>query len=410
MSNLSKTRDPLFEHFVTASGSGNGQADGTGNGELFAENQSLSEAENRALKSIEKSFSSGDSKTLYQEILMASDKELDSDEEDLAATVFKDRERIFDFSQDFLDKIGVPGNIGRSFSEAIQEVRKEVFIYPCFPPTDFIFATLKAGHEKSKDDLLPLAAASLLYYVGVALYDDVIDHDLGATWSRHSQEHVGLTAIGTFAGLPAKIFQHYYGKPAHELMHARLSHIVLDAIYDQAVGQYQDLEIDLTHEELPLISEKTSVLKVGTTGGLTGRLVAELLKFPEAVAQHFVDYCTNMYTAMQISSDIFDIWSKPISPDLTNGTVTMPIAYAFLTLPEEERMEFKGKLELRNASLEHHNDLRKIIGKTNAFLYSLAKAETYRQKALMSLPYLEEAGLPVSYLRYFTKVTGICKA
>lgn len=409
MSNLSTTSDPLFEHFVMASRSGNGLADERSNAGLFAENQSLSESENRALKSIEKSFSCGDSKTLYQEILMASDKELDSDEEDVAATVFEDRERVFDFSQDFINKIDASTSIKRCFSQAIKEVRAEVFIYPCFPPVDFVFA-LSADHEKSKEDLLPLAVASLYYYIGVALYDDVIDHDLGMTWSGHSTEHVGLTAIGVFAGLPAKIFRHYYAKPTDDLMYAKLSHIVLESIYYQAVGQYQDLEIDLTHKELPQISEKTSALKVGTTGGLAGRLVSEFLKLPDAVAWHFVDYCTNMYTAMQISSDIFDIWSKPVSPDLTNATVTLPIAYTFLSLPEEERMEFKRKLEFKNASIEHHNDLRQTIGKTNAFLYSLAKAETYRQKAFMSLPYLEEAGLPISYLRYFTKVTAICKA
>ena len=409
MINLGTKSDPLFEHFVTASEPGNGLADGRSNAGLFAENQSLSEFENRALRSIKKSFSCEDSKTLYQEILMASDKELDSAEEDLAATVFSDRQRVFDFSQDFLSNIDVSAGIKKCFSQAIEEVRTEVFIYPCFPPVDFVFATLSAEHERSKDDLLPLAAASLYYYIGVALYDDVIDHDLGTTWSGHSTEHVGLTAIGVFAGLPAKIFQHYYAKPNDELMYAKLSHIVLELIYYQAVGQYQDLEIDLTHNELPQISEQTSALKVGTTGGLTGRLVSEFLKFPDAVARHFIDYCTNMYTAMQISSDIFDIWSKPVSPDFTNATVTLPIAYTFLSLPEEERIEFKRKLELKNASMEHHNDLRQTIEKTNAFLYSLAKAETYRQKAFMSLLYLEEAGLPISYLRYFTKVTAICK-
>ena len=402
--------DPMFEHFIAASRSGIGSTDGRSNAGLFAENRSLSEPENLALKNIEKSFSCKDNETLYQEILMASDKELDSDEEKLAAAFFEDRERVFDFSEGFLGKVPMNANIRRSFGLAIEEVRKEAFIYPCFPPIDLVFATLKEGDEKSRDDLLPLAAASLYYYIGVALYDDLIDKDLGATWSAHSKEHVGLTAIGIFAGLPAKLFKYYYAKPGDALMHAGLSQIVLDTIYDQAIGQYQDLEINLEHEELPQISEKTSTLKVGTTGGLSGRLLSTYLKLPDAAARHYVDFCTSLYTYMQISSDIFDIWNKPVSPDLTNATVTLQIAYTYLSLPENEKKEFKRKLESRNANIEHHNDLRKIIGKTNAFLFSLAKAETHRQKALMSLPHLEKAGLPISSLRYFTKVTAICKA
>ena len=113
---------------------------------------------------------------------------------------------------------------------------------------------------------------------------------------------------------------------------------------------------------------------------------------------------------MQIASDIFDIWSKPVSPDLRNGTITLPIAYTFLALPEPERETFQQKLQAKCADVEHHKTLRQMMGKTNAFLYSLTKAETYRQKALMSLSQLEKQGLHNPYLTYFAKVTALCSA
>src|SRR5690606_10898933 len=96
-----------------------------------------------------------DDEVVYQHILMASAKELDEAEEQLAATVFARRETAFALSQAFLDQIDPPATIKALLAEAIAETRQEAFVFPCFPAIDFPMALLSEGHREPPEHLMP---------------------------------------------------------------------------------------------------------------------------------------------------------------------------------------------------------------------------------------------------------------
>lgn len=370
----------------------------------------ISDLEKRALDNLFGSISFDTDESLYNQIIINSDKEFDEDEERLSVIINTNREKVFQASLEFLEVIDPPDNIKRLFLKAIEETKEEISMYPCFPPIDLPFAVFNEDDSEGMSHIIPIAVISLLYYLGIALYDDLIDNDFGDVWSDCGKQYIGLVAICMFSGLPAKILEHIYGNSTQDGKYEKLSHIILETLYSQAIGQFQDLNVNLDHPDLPHISEKVTALKVGTTGALTGRLTAEFLGFSDELSKHFISYCKNLYTSMQITSDIFDIWSKQISPDLTNGTVTLPIAYTYLSLSDDDKQSFKEKIEARTANIEQHDDLREIIESTQAFLYSLAKSEIYRQKSIMAMQTLEKMGVPTPFFKYFIKTAAICNS
>lgn len=374
--------------------------------QLSSMNIYFSDIEYRYLEDVLKRFPQDSTESLYQQILMNSDKVFSDEEQALATNICEFRNAVFKKSREILDTVDPPEKIKALFLRAIEETEGEIFVYPCFPPIDLPFALVDTEYVDTPEQLVPLSVVSLYYYLGIALYDDLIDNDLSESWKAVSKQNIGLTSIALFAGLPARILEHYYGTSPQA--YTRLSHIILETLYSQAIGQFMDMDVDLGHPELLHISEKVTSLKVGTTGALTGQLVSAFLRLPDEVAENFTRFCKNLYISMQLTSDIFDIWSKPISPDLANGTVTLPISYAYLSLPEDGRADFKKKIESNLTTVAEHDELRRIIETTNAFLFSLTKSELFRKKAVENVRRLGDAGVPTDCFYYFAKAACVC--
>ena len=135
--------------------------------------------------------------------------------------------------------------------------------------------------------------------------------------------------------------------------------------------------------------ERIVRLKTGSTGALCSRLGAELGGLDDEAREHWAEIGCALYSAMQIASDIHDVWGKPISPDLANGILTLPIVYACRALEGERAERLRVLLRSRTERLDEHQEMRSLISESGALRYSLLRAEVYRQRAVAGLSKLD---------------------
>jgi geranylgeranyl diphosphate synthase type I len=309
------------------------------------------------------------------------------------------RERVIDQAHVFLDRLTPPLNIRKIYDRSLDETRALAAMAPCLPALDFC-AAVHVAEGGTLAGSLPLSVAGLFYYMGISLFDDVIDKDLNEGWEEHSDAQISFASIAMFSGLPTLALTQLVGEGVSHATRARMALWLQEASYEMATGQYLDVRIgasDATLDDCEQINQG----KTGSTGALSARLGAALAGASDDRVDGYARACRDLYVAMQIASDIHDVWCKPVSPDLMNGIMTLPIVYALHALPAAERAELELRLRANDRTRDGHVRMRQLVTQSGALRYSLMQAELHRALAMSGFDELcarEEGKTLLSYL------------
>jgi geranylgeranyl pyrophosphate synthase len=263
----------------------------------------------------------------------------------------------------------------------VEQTRAVANVYPCLP----VFDVPAGVAELVTGEPAPALEASrvlCLYYMGISLFDDVMDHDLGADWSEYTPEQLSCAALAMTGALPLLALSQASASLPETRSRVRA---LGQALSDASAGQFLDiggLRVDDTSIDA---CEKIVELKTGSTGALAASLAASMVGARPEEESRLANIGFNLYCAMQIISDIQDVWSKPISRDLANGIVTPPIAWFLETADVESRAVFLSLFRARSESFAEHQRMRALLEEGGSLRYALCRAELYRRQAIETL-------------------------
>jgi hypothetical protein len=376
---------------------------------LAQEGWAFSEAELAVLRSMERAsgravLELGDDD--LEALLKRQRQALTAEEEAAAFFFFEHRERVFDSAERFFAQLEVPQSLRAIYQRALREARMLGAMAPCLPAIDFP-AAIHACLADTVESSIPLSVAGLIYYLGISLLDDVFDGELDEVWAAHSTSELTLAAIGMYAFLPGRALGYFYSSHVGDNKHHVLLALFQSAGFEAAIGEHLDLGSSFDDEVTPAACEQIAVQKTGSTGALMAALSTTLADAPPEIAESYTQICRSLYTSMQIASDIADIWGKPISPDLANGIVTLPSAYAYQALAGSQREDFRQRMRSGESTVEAHAQLRKIITEAGGLRYALFKAEAHRQAALLGLQQCQPNALGARLMAYLLSMARV---
>jgi geranylgeranyl pyrophosphate synthase len=229
--------------------------------------------------------------------------------------------------------------------------------------------------------------------MGISLFDDVIDHDLGADWPEFTGEQVSCAALAMVSALPILALSAAPVPTTRGL--ARALELLGRASSDMSAGQFLDIGGLRIDDTSTIACEAIVELKTGSTGALAAALTASLLGAEPERESRLASAGFNLYCAMQVISDIQDVWSKPISTDLANGVVTPPISWLLETADPEARAEFLALFRAGSQSFAEHQRMRALLEQGGALRYALGRAELYRRQACETLERADGADAPL---------------
>jgi geranylgeranyl pyrophosphate synthase len=185
---------------------------------------------------------------------------------------------------------------------------------------------------------VPLAGLTTLFYTGVDLFDDVADGDLPAdAWRGVTSGEVNLAASSLFFSLPMLAIENLQ---ASKNTKSRMRVVLAQGFLEMVSGQHVDLFCAGAENVSPDKIENSVIAKAGGELAFFARLAALLAEAPAEVEEICAKMGRSYGTALQLTSDVHDIFFAPWSRDLASGARTMPIALHLDILEEAEQKDF----------------------------------------------------------------------
>lgn len=227
-----------------------------------------------------------------------------------------------------------------------------------------------------------LLAGAVLFYGAADVTDDAQDGDLQADPWGEPPWHKGVNLGNALAFAALAGFLDAVGPEGAWAM----AHAFSDAGVRMASGQHLDFELGpggSAHGE----DEYLQCIE-GKSGGSLGLFCAAAGlagERPEAEIEQLDDLGRCVGAAIQIRSDVQEIWSDVPSRDMANGKRTLPVIYALTTLDEP------GKARLRELMGDpaRKPELVALLGTIGAASYCDLRIQMYGAQALMALSRLD---------------------
>ncbi|UCH88523.1 MAG: polyprenyl synthetase family protein [Thermoplasmata archaeon] len=253
-----------------------------------------------------------------------------------------------------------------------------------------VILSYKVVGGKEVEEIIPLASALELIHTATLIHDDINDNST----LRRGHE----TVYNKFGMSKALIMGDYlfsigfklggsYGKNIVELV-AELSTKLAEGEFIHLRNARNPSLDESTY--LDIIERKTSGPIIG--GAKIGAIVGK--GTPEAV-ETMGHYGRNLGMAFQIIDDILDITGtaeqigKPVSADLKNGKLTLPIIYALEELEGEPNKKLIQVIENDNVDDGALQEAIEIIKSTNSIANAKAKADSKIEEALKVIEHFE---------------------
>jgi geranylgeranyl pyrophosphate synthase len=187
------------------------------------------------------------------------------------------------------------------------------------------------GHDQSA---LPLAVALTVLYVGLDLWDSVMDGELGPAWDHLRPEEVSLTAAALIGGVVPLAMLALDAPAATVLAMQRALARAFTAI---AAGQ----QVEWANAAGDQVTAEAAMAAVEGKSGDVVALFAELAALsadaPPATVAAWAALGRALGIATQIRTDLHDLIAAPNGRDLRNGLRTLPIALALEGLEGADR-------------------------------------------------------------------------
>ena len=254
-----------------------------------------------------------------------------------------------------------------------------------------------SGHYKQA---VPASAALQLFMAAGEAFDDIEDADAAGSLLAKYGSAIATNTATTFLMLAEKAIFRLKARDVADNVIVRIMGAVNSFYTTACAGQYLDLSLT---SKTTLSEEnyfRVASMKSATTIECACHIGAVLATVDQDSIDLFTVFGHNLGIASQIANDIQGIVS---GSDIAKHKITLPVIYALTHTKGEVHAQLKLAF---NELCESYLDLEQIRGllfKSGAVLYSMIKMETVKEQALDILNRLETTGVNVKKLRLFLK-------
>jgi geranylgeranyl pyrophosphate synthase len=205
---------------------------------------------------------------------------------------------------------------------------------------------------------LPLAVSLTVLYVGMDLWDSVMDRELGREWHYIRPEEVSLAAAALIGGIAPLALCEINAPPATIVA---IQSALARAFTTIAAGQQRDLALtDGDHATAEAAIAATDG-KSGAVVGLFAETAALLAGAPRKAVVAYSEMGHALGMAAQLRSDLYDIFGDPNGKDLPNGARTLPVALYLESLNADARVAFLALLTHARTNARTRDDIRERL-------------------------------------------------
>jgi geranylgeranyl diphosphate synthase type I len=289
-------------------------------------------------------------------------------------------EQVFAFLEELIGTLPVPPSHRELLRVHLGVGQEQAEIYPELPAIQLPLLVHAAitGDERPA---LPVAGACTLLYLGADLFDNLIDDELPPSWHTRDPAEANLAATTLLAAVPqlsvARLREQ--GTPLTRLW--ELVHLFAETLLTMSAGEHEDLLFTKRRNVAPEKCRAMIERKSGSEFALFARAGAILATEDPTVIENYTTFGLCLGTAIQICSDVGDIWGEGMSRDLINGKRTLPIVHALSTLRGEPRERLQKLLGAARESDEYHDEVRTLLMAAGSMHYTALVVEVYRQRA-----------------------------
>lgn len=231
-----------------------------------------------------------------------------------------------------------------------------------------------------------LAMTSTFIYLGADLLDDLHDQELISPSHNISPADITLLSATLLTVFPVLTLLDLQTEAETKL---KLQETVALSLMKMSVGQKQD--ISFTHKKYVSLEEvKQSIqAKSGEELALASGLTAQLAKVSSSQQKSYEDFGRYLGTALQISSDFYEVMWAPLSHDLKRGARSLPIAFCLEKFDGSDRDQLIRLLQIAPSDTKHLESLRRILAESGSLDYTALVLEDFCQRSLEILESLD---------------------
>ncbi len=269
----------------------------------------------------------------------------------------------------------------------IESARANATGNPLGHPLSVLYLVAQAHGRTMDAQAEHVGAFCLLYVLSLDLFDDVQDGDLAG---KPHEEAGPAIAINTALTLLCLAMIELRQAMALELDSGRsMAYLELyNSVTLQAgAGQHRDLlgadGAQTPEQVLAMQQAKTSSLQLFTECG------ALLARCDDATRARYRAIGQRMAKFVQIRDDLRDVFGKPLSPDLSTGRITYPVACLLAAADDATRSEYSALIDRLPGSMPA---LRTFLYRSGAVEASAAMLEELRALIHSEIAAMECAG------------------
>ena len=283
-------------------------------------------------------------------------------------------------------------DLRRLFDMAFTRIRGElrnrmadISAIACVRTPRAVYTALAGDGAAHGEMLRRLEMAGLLIYMGIDLWDEVMDRELPAIWSGINPDEVALAAVTLFSALaPLALDQPDVPADTRVAMQRTLARGYI-AI---AAGQRQDLALTGTAAPTSAEAEAAIAGKSGAVFAMLAELAALAAQAPERQITAASALGMALGIAQQLRSDCFDLFFAPHSKDLARGVRTLPLALYLEKLEPQERAAFVEILDQARTEDVARRQVRAALSAAGILRACALLTELHVQRARAALALL----------------------
>jgi hypothetical protein len=228
----------------------------------------------------------------------------------------------------------------------------------------------------------PLGVALTVLYVGMDLWDSVMDRELPPAWDGVPPHVVSLAAAALIGGV-APVLVSDLDAPAGRVV--AVQRTLGRAFIAIAAGQQSDIAAAGAIAPTSELAEEAMRGKSGEVLALFAETAALLAGAPSDSVAAYADMGRAMGMASQIRADLSDLYSPAGSRDLANGTRSLPIALYLEQLEGDVRDRFVALLDHARVDADAQTEVRAALLDADIHSACALLAEAYCARAQQEL-------------------------
>lgn len=250
---------------------------------------------------------------------------------------------------------------------------------PCMDVPYFLCRGLGGDDESS----LAAGALSAFIYLGCDILDDLHDGELPAGRTGLSPAHASLAASILLHTLPVLAMAELFD--SSDQMGFAACRLLAETLQPMAAGQARDIESRFNADSCVEEAEAIVAAKSGEEMALFCGLGAILAGRDDLAQKGVALFGRSLGSALQIASDISDIFEDESSNDLEVGTFTIPLALHFLRLEGKQQISFRRTWQESGRDQKARRLLQAALKDSGALAHSALMIEGHCERAREAL-------------------------